>query len=368
MITALEVENFKRFAKIALPLRPMTVLTGLNGTGKSTLIQAMLLARQVAENPASEVVQINGVYNFALGEANEVLHADADRTQIEVRVHTLDGAYRYLFGAPDEVRSLNLPILSRPASDPEILTGSGMAFTYLTADRLGPRDQLDVSADDHRRVGVGVRGEFTAQALALHESAEVPEARRHERTVGSGVVTLRTQLEYWASDIIRPIQISAHWPPGINASVIRFQDPDFISEPIRPANMGYGVSYSLPIIIAGLLTPPAGLIIVENPEAHLHPAGQSRLGRFLARVAGSGVQIVVETHSDHVVNGIRLGAAVDTSIDPASVVVYFFGAGGELAQPIQINDRGEFSAWPTGFFDQIEDDLERLSRARRRGD
>jgi predicted ATPase len=202
----------------------------------------------------------------------------------------------------------------------------------------------------------------------------VREPLRHPETLttGHGVTTLRTQVENWASTIIRPIRITAQWPPGITASLIRFQEPELIrqrllSELIRPANMGFGFSYALPILVAGLLVPETGVLIVENPEAHLHPAGQSRLGRFLARVAGSGAQVIVETHSDHVINGIRLAAVEDRVIDPNAVVMYFFSdEPGNSPTAIQLNGRGALSSWPKGFFDQIEEDLGRIANAKRR--
>ena len=57
--------------------------------------------------------------------------------------------------------------------------------------------------------------------------------------------------------------------------------------------MGFGLSYSLPVVVAGLVAPQRdALLIVENPEAHLHPAGQSRMGTFLATVAATGVQVL----------------------------------------------------------------------------
>lgn len=120
-------------------------------------------------------------------------------------------------------------------------------FTYLCAERLGPRDQLGVSAEHPDLIGVGVRGEFTAQVLALHETRTVREQLLHPTTRSThNVTTLRTQVETWASDIVRPIKISAQWPPGITASTIRFQEPGLLSEPIRPANMGFGFSYACP--------------------------------------------------------------------------------------------------------------------------
>jgi predicted ATPase len=179
-------------------------------------------------------------------------------------------------------------------------------------------------------------------------------------------------VENWASSVIRPIQVTAQWPAGITASLIRFREPERIgqqiltSEPIRPANMGFGVSYALPILVAGLMMPASGTLIVENPEAHLHPAGQSRLGQFLARVAGSGAQVIIETHSEHIVNGIRLAAVEDRAISPEVVIVHFFGDSPEREPAaISLTGRGSLSSWPRGFFDQAEEDLGRIARAKR---
>jgi predicted ATPase len=372
VIELLGIRNFKRFTDIELACRPLTVLTGLNGAGKSTCVQALLLVRQICQDPGVPVVQLNGPYGLALGEAFDVLHPDASEQEVEVRVQAAGETWRYLLGVPDD-RSLHLQVMAADGG-PAVLGGHGMAFTYLNAERLGPRDQLDVTAEDSGRVGVGIRGEFTAQALALHETREVRAELRHPTPTEHGVTTLRTQVESWVSDILRPasqilrpVRITAQWPPGLTASLIRFQEPGLLSEQIRPANMGFGFSYALPIVVAGLLAPPGGLLIVENPEAHLHPAGQSRLGRFLGRVAGSGTQVVVETHSDHVVNGMRLAAAEDRTIEPEQVVLHFFGDGPQTSPTaIDLTARGGLTTWPEGFFDQLEQDLGRLARVKTR--
>lgn len=366
MITSLGIRNLKCFAACDLPLRPLTVLTGLNGTGKSTAIQALLLARQAAEAPEAHVVRLNGPYGLTLGEAFDVLRHDAEGSTITIDVTTRETTHSYALGVPDD-RALNLSVTGRPAGHPAVLCGHGTQFTYLSAERLGPRDQLAVTADENDHLSVGVRGEFTAQALALRETAEVREPLRHPRTSEHGVTTLRTQVEMWASDIIRPIQITARWPAGINASLIRFQEPGQLGESIRPTNMGFGFSYALPIIVAGLLAPAGGLLIVENPEAHLHPAGQSRLGRFLGRIAGSGTQVIVETHSDHVINGFRLAAIDDRSIGSDDIMIHFFDGDGS-ATAIELTQRGSLTQWPAGFFDQIETDLGGIARAKRRTD
>ncbi|GCB47607.1 DUF3696 domain-containing protein [Streptomyces sp. NL15-2K] len=374
MITSLEIRGFKRFESESFALRPLTVLTGVNGGGKSTVIQSLLLARLAGTSggTAGGTVRLNGPLGLALGEARDVLNWTADAREITVRLGGPDGeSWVYVFGLPDAEQALHLEVRRLPVA---VVPGIGPgvadpAFTYLCAERLGPRDTLAVSAEEPDRIGVGVRGEFTAQVLALRESRAVsPRSPRgevrgplhHPEAAGP---QLRVQAEAWASEIIRPLQITARVAVGIMAGTIRFGETGLSGEEIRPANTGFGVSYALPVIVAGLLTEPGDLLIVENPEAHLHPAGQSRLGRFLARVAGSGVQVVVETHSDHVLNGARLAVAQDRSLPAEDMITHYFDH--DRILPIDINDKGELSHWPSGFFDQIETDLGRLARARR---
>ncbi|MET9555268.1 DUF3696 domain-containing protein [Streptomyces sp. NPDC006645] len=369
MITSLGIRHFKRFAEASFEFRRLTVLTGLNGTGKSTTIQALLLARQLADGSSSPVARLNGPYGLALGEAQEVQHPDAPDSRIEVRLESdeLNVPSILTFEVPDEQALYLEPVGRRGVSLPE-MSGRGSAFTYLCAERLGPRDQLGVSAEHPDAIGVGTQGEYTAQVLALHTSRTVREELRHPDTEAThGVTILRTQVETWASDIIRPIKITAQSPPGITASTIRFQEPGLLGEAIRPTNMGFGFSYALPIIVAGLLTRPGDLLIVENPEAHLHPGGQSKLGRFLARVAGAGTQVIVETHSDHVLNGARLAVAEEGVLDPGDAIIQYFGESDIGVTPIGFTERGELTEWPQGFFDQMRSDLGRLARARRGG-
>lgn len=70
-------------------------------------------------------------------------------------------------------------------------------------------------------------------------------------------------------------------------------------------NVGFGITYALPILVSGLTVPEGGMLLVENPEAHLHAKAQSNMGYFLARMAAAGVRVIIETHSEHIVNGIR---------------------------------------------------------------
>ncbi|WP_324786153.1 hypothetical protein [Streptomyces sp. H51] len=183
MITSLRVRHFKRFTDARFLLRPLTVLTGLNGTGKSTTIQSLLLVRQLAEAPAGRVVQLNGPYGLALGEAHEVLHPDAPDSTIEILIggDATREPSAHRFTVPDE-QALHLRVTDDSEPPPAELCGRGSAFTYLCAERLGPRDQLGVSAEHPDLIGVGVQGQYTAQLLALHETRAVREPLLHPAT------------------------------------------------------------------------------------------------------------------------------------------------------------------------------------------
>ena len=108
----------------------------------------------------------------------------------------------------------------------------------------------------------------------------------------------------------------------------------------------------------------------KTPEAHLHPAGQSAIGGFLAQVAADGVQVFIETHSDHVLNGIRVSVAEGTAtLREEQTVIYFFRGGndaGEAVQLMELRRTGQLTDWPSGFFDQTQIDLAALAAHRRR--
>lgn len=368
MITALTITGFKRFSSCTFDLAPLTILTGLNGAGKTTAIQALLLAREASASGAS-AVSLNGPFGLELGSAQDVLnlHAAMETSEIVLTAVIDDGtSARFRLDARDETL-LHLPIKERPDRAPQALGGPHRAFTYLCAERLGPRDVLGASARPADDLGVGVRGEFCAQMLAVHGLKErVETARMHPDRRNDADVFLKYQVESWLSDIARPIEMDTVWFPNTSVTALRFRTPG--GEWVRAPNMGFGVSYSLPIVLAGLLAPKDGLLLVENPEAHLHPAGQSRIGAFLATLAGDGVQILVETHSDHVLNGIRRAIGEHHALRADHALVHFFDAradGQPEVSTLRFTPTGNLNDWPQRFFDQYQVDVAALARVRR---
>ena len=128
-----------------------------------------------------------------------------------------------------------------------------------------------------------------------------------------------------------------------------------------PPNVGFGYSYVLPIILAGLIAKKGEILIVENPEAHLHPGAQSRLSQFLVRVANQGVQVFIESHSDHILNALRV-CVKQIEIEPDEVKVFFFANNEkntttpEIFTPT-IDIDGRIDEWPDGFFDEWNNNL-----------
>jgi predicted ATPase len=343
-----------------LDLRPLSVLTGVNSGGKSSVVQALLLLH--SPRLPGNGVALNGPFGLALGEASDVLHSEALSFEIEIGV-TASGTSGSLRLDVPSARSPMLVVSSDDLPIEARVREAERGFSYLSTERLGPRDLQEVATDFEANLSVGSRGEHTAHVISQLERLQVDENRRHPDT--EDVITLGAQIEKWMSSIVGPLQIEARWLPGTNAATLRFKSPALITDWLRPSNVGFSVSYSLPIVVAALTSPPGGLLVVENPESHLHPAGQSAMGRFLARIAAAGTQVVLETQSDHVLDGLRRAVGAEQSLPSADMIVHFFGADG-VPKALTVDSTGALSEWPTGFFDQTEQDLSALARAKNR--
>lgn len=372
MISAITVHNFKCFHRERFRLGALTLLTGINGSGKSSLIQALLLLRQTVDQSAPrQFIRLNGPYQLQLGQALDVFNMMAEDPARNIRFElelSKEQVLRWQLSAADD-EALALEVTQRPESLPEEASGLTEYFTYLCAERVGPRDISPMDALPADRLGVGVQGEFTAQVLVQRERETIREALRHPDTERLGGVTyLGKQVELWMRDLVPGLELRAQMLQGTNAAALRMKRSGGTLDWLRPTNMAFGVSYALPIVVAGLLSPPGALFLVENPEAHLHPSGQSRIGRFLSTLAAAGVQVVVETHSDHVLNGTQLAAVMkEHPLQHDQVLIHHFSAEptGAQATEITVSPAGSLSTWPRGFFDQSERDMANIIKARR---
>jgi len=222
---------------------------------------------------------------------------------------------------------------------------------------MGPRETYPMSSP-HQHTTVGPRGERTA--WFLHQFADhkpMAGLLRHE-----AVPTLQRQTEAWLSHFFPQAALAIQ--PVHNANLVTLGlRTNKATDYHRPQNVGYGLTHILPILTACLGAKESDVIVIENPESHLHPVGQAEMGEFLALCANSGLQIILETHSDHILNGIRR-ALKKQLITPEQVAIHFFRPrqdedDGVVISPL-VDNLGNLSEWPENFFDQFDKDSQFL--------
>ncbi len=371
------IKNFKCFEGIDIPFRQLTVLAGANSVGKSSVVQSLLLIRQVLEHyrksGSLELLQegknvafppdyfsINGPFLLNLGLASEVMNRSALEAENKIfyQMKANNGSVRIGFTLPDEeTYSLRLNNISLEGEWPAELSINNFHFYYLNAERIGPRIRHEV--EDQKYPHTGWQGEFAIQLIGSYKTRPIPKNRCFDSDQARGLLE---QSRLWLDFIAPGTTINdANLIGGIKSAEVTLSGS-------RPTNIGFGISYVLPIIVNGLIASEGAMLIVENPEAHLHPAGQSRIGQFLATIAASGVQVVVETHSEHVLNGIRIATVKDV-LKNRDVVVNYIHKNTDnqvVASTIQLNDAGDLTSYPKGFFDQEQRDIAEIIRERRK--
>lgn len=363
MITRIELRGFKRFGERTFELAPLTVLAGLNGTGKTSFIQSLLVMRLAARAGAGGLVPLNGALGLELGSAGDIRHWGTDGA-LGFSASDCAGSSAWSLDGEDDALCLSVHTLAEghlPAFGP-----GPRVFTYLSAERLGPRLVLGAASLPDDALEVGIRGEHSAQLLYVLGDRPVEDRDRVHPETGDDAPLLKYQVERWLREVARPVELKAERVGGATVTALSFRSPG--GDWVRAPNMGFGVSYALPVVLAGLTAAPGGLLVVENPEAHLHPRGQSRIGTFLAWLAARGIQVVLETHSDHVLNGIRRAVGERQFLPATSALVHYFDDDEEgSSTALRLTATGGLSAWPRGFFDQYQDDVAALGRVRRRG-
>lgn len=386
MITEIRLRNFKCFKSLDLTLAPLTLLAGLNGMGKSSVIQSLLLLRQswLTNDLPHGRLQLSGEYTD-LGTGGDVLFEFAEEDAIGIGLtaksewdfenNKVDFLFEHdvnadlLVGKWNEKTRSEQENFMEPLIDaPQALFGG--EFHYIFAERFGPRKMLPLSERDVRRKNIGIRGEFVFHFLLAH-GTDIVISRKDPR-FSTNVKTsdekqsslLINQVDAWLQDIspgchltIDPVRRADFALGGF-----KFDQPlDVPTRPFRTTNVGFGLSYVLPVIVALLAASEGSMVLLENPEAHMHPKGQTRLGQLAARAAAAGVQVIVETHSDHFMDGARIDIR-DGVLTPDKAAFHYFERKGVEASVVTpaVDSEGRMDFWPEGFFDQHQENLMQL--------
>ncbi len=425
MIKSIVLQNFKCYAQASeFSLGKMNLLTGINGKGKSSFLQSLLLFRQSVEHDVLTTrLLLNGTavrlgtfsdlknsdtpyskevcFNFIVEKDNilfEVYYAftsddkndrvlllkniglksndkvfvprefsDTNKyTEIWVSSDEKEKKHKNnkteenenIYGLLPDTTKLK-PAYSERLDLHEILDYQNIH--YVSADRLGPQEfYTKNNLGDF--IHVGKQGELVADVLSY--------AQREQLTVNPDIARsinrdIRSQTSEWLGFILDNPNFSIQLDDNDKyRSSIAF---NMKGKSYTPPNVGFGYSYTLPIILSGLIAKKDEILIIENPEAHLHPRAQSRLAQFLAKVASLGVQVIIESHSEHILNGIRI-ASISPEINISNEdisIFYFHEKGDELFTKLPIEPDGSIKNWVDGFFDQQEIDLSELFKLNR---
>lgn len=381
MIQSIEIKNFKSIKSKYFPLRNLNVVLGMNGQGKSSFIQSLLLLRQ-SERLSSGILKLNGGDS---GLVNMGTTKDA-RYQYSKENENLSFALQFKGTEPylmefdyeidaDVFRQKNTSSNYIAQNQKEALFTN--KFQYLNAQRIEPKA---TNMGSHTSVveanDIGKYGQYTAHYIELRSNEDVAfenvlhkDSKTFDELTKTETInqTLINQINLWLGEI----------SPGVNVRTTKvtsdlilleyvFKQPNFgNTNRFKPENVGFGISYALHVVTALLKAKQGDLVIIENPESHIHPRGQAELGKLISLVAQNDVQIIIETHSDHIINGIRVGVKENPVMKDRTILFYFEKVVTDNEQyseitNIEIDNKGELSEYPKNLLEEWSNQLLKL--------
>ena len=468
MLNRVKVRHFKYYKHLDYKCAKLNLLTGLNGAGKSSFVQLMLLLRATANKIGKCQAEID-LKDLGIAKSfGDIRYCYADKE--EQTSFSVDFTGRLLEGKDIDMPALNTRVISRIVTESVTSKRNVMiwhpdayeeiakcqkkqeeAWLELAADGIDNKMHQDImeksdaacvaacekfaesersAQEEYEEVWRRMRfiEAFRKKPQAVHEGIDIPRRAQwfsfgldgrfdpeggdiaeflykygttfklmdnnpmiHPNDKQHFVTRLFTEDEFECSPSTPLIEQVNAWldeiSPGARFCVeqeelgdeelfvvkIGFGEESDMRQ-FKPQNVGLGISYVLPVLVTILTAMPGAIIIIENPEAHIHPHGQAKLGELIARAAAYGVQVFVETHSDHVINGVRV-AVRDGILKPEDVRIAFFerrphqvlGTDGEIyteiyseVNPISVDNNGMLSDYPKGFLDEWDNQLEEL--------
>jgi len=368
MINNIYLQNFKAFPEAEISPSRLNIFTGLNGMGKSTFLQSLLLLRQsyLQNMLLDKGLLLNGDY-IEIGKGKDAYSMYATDENLIIFELEWDEELKliseFIYKADFDL----LPTNKLELSNNQLILQQALftnKFQYLNAERISPKTFFPASAYQvEQNHSLGNHGEFTIHFLAKNQREEIPITNLAHPKAKS--LALLTQVDAWMGEISPSVRVSSFLYDEFEIARLsyKFEVGDELTDELKPTNVGFGLTYVLPVVTAVLFARPGDLLIIENPESHLHPQGQARLGKLFALAAESGVQLFIETHSDHVLNGVRV-AAKHKQISPENVGIFFFERYSEehmteIIQPF-LDENGRLDKKPKGFFDEFGNQLDEL--------
>lgn len=361
IINKILLNNFKCHKYFEEDFGVITLLSGGNAAGKSSIIQSILMHDVSWESNHIGKIQTYNVHGNNLGVPISIISQNNDEEILRIGIE-INKEMRMI-----ELKASDSDELSFDINNTEqirLIKESDELYKYnlfyINAERFGPRLMNDIEYDGN--LYVGSHGENTIYIISLVDQKEkVNSMLRIPKELNiSEISRFSANCEAWLDFIIPGTKLKTYSDTEMGVSSIRYNN--FGDTFYSPTATGFGITYVLPIIVQALIASmlKGSILMVENPEAHLHPYSQSMMGRFLGFISSTGTQVIVETHSEHLINGCRLQLAKLKKCDLARVLFFNKEVDGYRHQCMELSENGELAEWPDGFFDQTRKDLKEL--------
>lgn len=347
MLNRYKVKNYKSFKENNFELSKLNLFSGANSAGKSSAIQALL---NVADNLREEenshkavarhtpVVTFNETRNFITNaKSYEIGLAEGEK---EVGLSFTPG--------DDAFKSISVGQDKKPSADLYSLLHNNLF--YLPAMRTGRLDNSVINPNAEQNP-LGLNGEYIIDFYQNCRSQLLPESL----WAGKDIKTLEGQVNLWLNKLT-----GYRLAVELDGTQYRVKFETIGGKQLFPYHVGTGISFITEVIIVSLALPENSIIIIENPEIHLHPSAQADLIDFLAMIAKSGRQVIIESHSDHLFNGIRrLLHKNEISLEDVRVFHFTRGVDGlTKGEQVALSQQGGIQNYIPGMFEQFDKDLD----------
>lgn len=341
MIDRLIVHGLKSIDNIKINFKNLNLLVGVNSSGKSTIIQSLLLASQ---NILNNKPNLNGNL-VSMGDFRELRNLNTNAKRIFINIKDDNGDVGLTF---DDLES---SLINNKFFGTNIIFDKGLY--YLSAARIGYMDTYEKNTKEIYKFGL--QGEY---CLSYFDK-NIDKVLDEKLLIDNISKTLEYNVNYWFDYIIDG-RLNTEDIKQTDKLKAQFSGASGIK--VRTKNTGSGLSYLISIIIICLSLEENQTIIIENPEIHLHPKAQSRLTEFFIFISKANRQLIIETHSDHFFNGLRV-AMTNGNISDEELSINFLSLDDRnctINNEIKISKRGRILDPPQDLFDQFEIDLDRM--------
>ena len=411
-ITGITVGGYKSLRdEQHIEIRPLTILAGANSSGKSSIMQPLLLFKQTLEAAYDPGTLLLNGPNVKFTSRDQLLTRLGDNQQADtfhagLRIDPLTSMIPYFSGKADTgfqiekmlyldselKRHVLRPTMARKSllaliqkEYPDVLemldsVEHGVLEPVVTSKRCFLNITVRVvSAIDGSLITELPLPLTSAVETCITEIIHLPGLRGiPERTYPVTVTgpTFPGTFEYYVASIIAQWQteqatdklrtlrdqlaqlrltgrVSARRmnDAQVEIQVGRLPDSDDAGGMVNIADVGLGVSQALPVLVALLVAQPGQMVYLEQPEIHLHPRAQIGLAQALGAAARRGVHVVVETHSELLLLGVQTLVATG-QLDPGRVKLHWFTRapdGATIINSTDLDEAGAFGDWPEDF-------------------